>query len=185
MISKSILGMLTDTERELLRATESQELGKLDEDGLVELHDRARRARNKYSKLYRRRASGQVRRDASRAWASKEHARTATKAEVFEDALARVSRALARAAKASADELRAERLAAARSTQSGAPKAAGKAAGKARKSGAPMPRGSAVVHRRTGSRSAGSGTRKTPIGQKTRASARAQTKRSQAKRDSR
>lgn len=87
MTSTPILGMLTDTERERLRATESQALGKLDEDGLVELHDRVRRARNKYSKLYRRRASGQVRRDASRAWASKEHARTATKAEVFEDAL--------------------------------------------------------------------------------------------------
>lgn len=58
---------------------------------------------------------------------SKEHARTGTKAEVFEDTLACVSRALTRAAKASADELRGQRLAAAGSAQSGVPKAAGKA----------------------------------------------------------
>ena len=85
--------MLNDTERALLR--EADDLDRLDEDELVALHDRVRRARNKYSKLYRRRASAQVSADASRARAHVAHARAAAKAELFEDALARVSRRLA------------------------------------------------------------------------------------------
>ena len=52
--------------------------------------------------------------DASRAAASSKNQRTRAKAEVFEDALARVSRRLAALARQSAAELRAERLAAAR-----------------------------------------------------------------------
>ena len=51
--------MLNETEQALLRAVQPRELKRLDEDALTELHDRIRRARNKYSKLYRRaRASG-------------------------------------------------------------------------------------------------------------------------------
>src|SRR5215471_17747223 len=95
--------MLNDTEQALLREAEPAAAGRLDEDGLLALHDRIRRARNKYTKLYRRRAQGQVAKDASRGRAHSVNARTAAKAEAFEDALARVSRLLAKAAKASAD----------------------------------------------------------------------------------
>jgi hypothetical protein len=73
-----------------------------------------RSARKKYATLYRRRAGSQVRADADRAKAHAQHARTAVKAEAFEDALARVSRAVAKAAAANAATLRTERLEAAR-----------------------------------------------------------------------
>ena len=57
-----------------------------------------------------------------------QHARTAAKAEVFEDVLARVSRQLAKAARASAQELREERLAAARGNPSASTEGEGETA---------------------------------------------------------
>jgi hypothetical protein len=168
-MNKAIWGMLNDGEKALLREAEPAALRELDEDSLAELHDRVRRARNKYSKLYRRRASAQVAADASRARAHPKHARTAAKAEAFEDALARVSRQLAKAAKASADELRAERLEAARRSKGAGP--AKKKAASKRKVAAP--RGGATPKRRT------------PASKRASASARATTRRSQARRDSR
>ena len=113
-MNKTLLAMLTETETRLLLDTEPGALQGLDEDELVTLHDRVRRARNKYSKLYRRRARERVAEDATRGRAHEVHARTARKAEVFEDALARVSRRLAGEAAASARALKAERLQAAR-----------------------------------------------------------------------
>ena len=74
--------MLNDAEQGLLRDCAPAKLRKLDEDALVELHTRVRRARNKYSKLYRRRASERVRKDRGRAVASAAHQRSAVKAEV-------------------------------------------------------------------------------------------------------
>ncbi|MGZ4759815.1 MAG: hypothetical protein ACXV95_12205 [Acidimicrobiales bacterium] len=111
--------MLKSSERQLLRETEPAKLRKRDEDELVDLHRRVRRARTKYAKLYRRRASAQVKAHGTRAMASKANKRTSVKAEVFEDALARVSRRLAKRASARADELREERLRAARATKGG------------------------------------------------------------------
>ncbi len=105
--------MLNESEQELLRAAEPRELKRLDEDELAALHDRIRRARNKYSKLYRRRASSQVSTDRARERAHAAHVKAARKAEGFEDALARVSRRLADLAEVAAAELKAERLAAA------------------------------------------------------------------------
>lgn len=106
--------LLNDSEKELILAVRPKELRKLDEDELIDLHKRVRRARNKYSKLYRRRASEHVGRDRTRAKASKRSHRVAAKAEIFEDALAKVSRRLGRVARENADALREERLAAAR-----------------------------------------------------------------------
>jgi hypothetical protein len=60
--------------------------------------------------LHRRQASAQVGEDRSRAKAATKNLRTAVKAEAFEDALARTSAALAKAARATARELKAERL---------------------------------------------------------------------------
>jgi len=109
-MNKATWAMLNETEKALLRQAETSSLALLDEDELIDLHTRVRRARNKYTTLYRRRASSQVQADTDRAKAHAQHARTAVKAETFEDALARVSRALARAARARAAALRAERL---------------------------------------------------------------------------
>jgi len=95
-VKPSILAMLNDAEQDLVRQTDNVDLAGLDEEELLELHARVRRARDKYSKLYRRRASAQVAEDSSREEAHPRHARTGMKAEVFEDALARVSRHLAR-----------------------------------------------------------------------------------------
>jgi hypothetical protein len=104
---------LGKAERDLLREVEDKRLAKLDEDGLVELHGRIRRARNKYVGQYRRQGSAKVAAKGGRGLAKERNTRNAGRAEVFEDALARVSAALADAAAAQAEELKAARLAAA------------------------------------------------------------------------
>ena len=116
-MDNAIWGMLNDTEKALLREVEPSELKELDEDALEALHNRVRRARNKYSKLYRRNAGAEVVASGARSKGHSRHARTVIKAEAFEEALARVSQHLARAAKASATELRQERLAMARAAK--------------------------------------------------------------------
>lgn len=158
--------MLNETEQALLRETER--LDELDEDALADLHDRIRRARNKYTKLYRRRASAQVSSDAARARAHATHAKAVAKAELFEDALARVSRQLAAEAKAAAAALKRERLALAK----GEPVAAGA-----------TPRAAST----TGATKASSTrpTTRTPATEKRRASTKATTKRRQTARDRR
>jgi hypothetical protein len=124
----AMLNSLTETERALVRETERERMAALDEDGLADLHDRIRRARRKHVTIYRRAGAAKVEAKGGRGFATERNARNAAKAEVFEDALARVSRALAAAARASAAELRAERLAAARADRSaGAPRPAGPA----------------------------------------------------------
>jgi hypothetical protein len=147
-------------EQTLIMATRPRDLAGLDEDALLDLHHRVRRGRNKYAKLYRRGASGQVSKDSARGRASATHRRDADRAEVFEDALARVSRALARAARASADASRWR------------PRAAPRAAG----------------HPARGKVSSGGPTRarsQTPAGKKHNTSTRAAQARGQARRDAR
>jgi hypothetical protein len=155
--------MLNETEKALLREAEPRASASLDEDALLDLHDRIRRARNKYSKLYRRRAQGQVAKDASRGRAHAAHARTAAKAEAFEEALARVSRLVAKAAKTSADALKAERLAAAKASPGGRPGKRSAATGRAK--AAP-----------------GRKQQRSPIRKRASASSRAATRRQQAAR---
>lgn len=108
---------LTTKEQSLLDETRPHHLRGLDEDSLVELHGRVRRARDKYVKLHRREVAEQVRVKGGRGSASAPPRRSAAKAEAFEGALARVSAGLAKAARQSAAALRAERLAAARSAR--------------------------------------------------------------------
>jgi hypothetical protein len=160
----ALRSMLNETERALLRAAAPKELKKLDEDELSELHNRIRRARNKYSKLYRRRAKEQVSSDRARGRASAANVKAARKAEGFEDALARVSSRLATLAEAAAEELKAERLAAARRS--------------------PVPAAKAT----TSKKAKGSGSSKkqrTPASEKRRASTKSSNKRKQAARDRR
>jgi hypothetical protein len=114
----ALLNSLTESELALVRETERDRLTGLDEDGLVALHTRVRRARDKYVKLYRRQAGARVAEAGGRGQARPRNSRDAGKAEVFEDALSRVSRRLGAVARDSAATLKAERLAAARPERS-------------------------------------------------------------------
>lgn len=114
MAGSPIFNTLTEAELAIARSTERSAIADLDEDGLLELHDRVRRARNKYLGQYRRQAAARVRDVGGRGKAYAQNQRARDKAEVFETALARVSTALAKAARGAAAELKAERLAAAR-----------------------------------------------------------------------
>lgn len=155
--------MLNETEQALLRETEERHLATLDEDALIELHRRIRRARSKYVKLHRRRGAAQVRADGSRTRAAGAVSKTAVKAEAFEEALGLVSARLATAAAVSAEILKRERLAAA-ATGSG-------------KAGRPTP----GKGKRTKD-DPGRARARSPIEQKRTASARSSKKRKQAKR---
>lgn len=161
---------LSEKDRQLVLETEPKKLQKLDEDQLIDLHTRVRRARTRHSKNYRRGAGAQVSTDRARAAASKKNQRSAARAEVFEDALARVSRRLGAVARASADELRAERMAlvkAAKGGSKGSPSRSGKGSRK------PKGSGSSKAKRRT------------PATERSRAQAKSSGKRRQAKRDAR
>lgn len=113
------LSSLREDELDLLRETEPERMGQLDEDGLLELHTRVRRARTKYVKLYRRQASTRVEDLGGRGFARPKNRRNFDKAEIFEDALAGVSKRLSVLAHQSATELKAERLAAAKAGSAG------------------------------------------------------------------
>lgn len=109
-----IVNSLSEDDYSLFRETKKSQMEGLDEDELLELHARIRRARNKYVKLYRRLGADKVETKKSRAKGKSANARNAARAEVFEDALARVSRRLAAAARKSAESLKQERLSRAR-----------------------------------------------------------------------
>jgi hypothetical protein len=111
----ALANSLGKAERDLLRETEDDRLAALDEDALVDLHKRIRRARTKYVGIYRRAGSAKVSKKGGRGLAKEKNSRNAARAEVFEDALARVSAALAAAAAAEAQALKDARLAAASS----------------------------------------------------------------------
>lgn len=164
-MNKAVLHSMTDAERKLVMDTEPAAIRDLDEEELLELHTRIRRARTKYVKNYRRAAAGSVAKRGGRGKAFTGNQRDRDKAEVFELALARVSRQVAVRAKETADELKAERIEAARAGSSGPAKAT--AATKA----APASRARA--------------TKKSTGGVKKDASSRAQGARRQAKRDAR
>jgi hypothetical protein len=114
MTNKSLVKSLTEAEWLLLAETKRAALADLDEDELLALHSRIRRTRTKYVTQYRRAASARVADVGGRGAARPKNRRAADKAEAFEKALARVSKALAAAARTSAAQLRTQRLAAAR-----------------------------------------------------------------------
>src|SRR5689334_6552251 len=105
----AILGTLTEAELALVRETDRKRLKKLDEDALIELHGRVRRARNKQVKNYRRRAAERVPETGGRGKAYERNARRRAKAEVFEELLSQVSARLATLAHEAAEALKAER----------------------------------------------------------------------------
>ena len=159
---------LTTAQGDLVRETEPARMAKLDEDDLLDLHTRVRRARSKYVKLYRQTGAARVGLKGARGHARPGNVGNAAKAEVFELALARVSARVDVVARAAAEELRAERLAAvAAAPGSTGP---GSAATSAARAAAPS------THRRA---------TKTTGGLKRDASTRAKGAARQAKKDSR
>jgi hypothetical protein len=173
---KALMHTLNDADRDLVRETERDRMADLDEDALVNLHRRVRRARNKYVKRYRLEAAGNVADKGGRGKARPKGKHNAAKAEVFEDALSRVSRRLAAAARRSAQDLRAERLAAARGAVGGSAPAHASAPRAARKASTS----------RTSSPTAGRDSRpRTPASTKRVAATRATGSRRQARRDGR
>jgi hypothetical protein len=113
------LSSLRDDELDLLRETEPERMTPLDEDELLDLHTRIRRSRTKYVKLYRRQASARVEDLGGRGFARPKNRRNADKAEIFEEALAKVSKRVEVVARQAAAELKAERLAAAKAASPG------------------------------------------------------------------
>jgi hypothetical protein len=99
-------------------------MAELDEEELLGLHARIRRARAKYVTNYRRGASGAVAKRGGRGFSYPKNQRDRDKAEVFETALAAVSREVAVHAARAARELRASRLGAAARTRGSGPKKA-------------------------------------------------------------
>lgn len=118
---KSLTGILKDVERDLIREVEAKRMELLDEDELLALHKRVRRARNKHTKNYRRRAAAGVAAEGARGTARPRHGKSAQRAEVFEEALSRVSLRLAAVAQETYEALKTERLERARAGKSSGP----------------------------------------------------------------
>lgn len=177
-MNKKLMAMLNDTEQALVRECEPERLRALDEDALIELHSRVRRARRKYSKLYRRRANEQVTAKGRRAGASDANATTRRKAEILEDLLAKVSRRLAKVAGDEAKALRDERLAAARDAKGGSTKKSAQ-----KKSSASTKDNKAKAAPKSATKAKKQ--QRTPAKKRASASAKAATKRATAKRDAR
>ena len=112
----SEMSLFTSAEQTLLVATEPARLDAMNEDELIALLGRVRRGRNKYSDLHRRQGAGAVRAAGKRYAAATSNERTLRKAEIFEDAVSRVARYVSRTARANANEVKDQRIAAARST---------------------------------------------------------------------
>ena len=176
----SLLSTLNVTERLLVAETEPATLELLNEDDVVELHRRIRRARNKYVGQYRRKAAKGVHKNGGRGKAGPKNKRSRKKAEAFEIALSRVSSRLAVLAEQSARELRKERLAAARAAKAGRKPDPGGADAAAEAGGSGPKHPDATAGAAGLDRSVSN-----PISAKQRAVQRAHGARKQAKRDAR
>lgn len=118
---EALTGILKKDELDLIRELEPQRMDLLDEDELLALHKRVRRARNKHTKNYRRRAAAGVSEEGARGNARPRHGKARQRAEVFEEALSRVSLRLATLAQETHEALKAERLERARAGKSSGP----------------------------------------------------------------
>lgn len=178
-MNATMLSVLNDDERFLVALTEPDELAPLGEDDAIELHARIRKARNKYTGLYRRRATARVAEKGGRGRARPANERAAIKAEAFEQALSRVSRRVAVLARQSATRLRGERIEMARAAKQGrGPDGDGQAS-------AQTTTGRPVTGRPVAGSKAGDRALRSPATKKRRASTKVAGARRQAKRDSR
>ncbi len=129
-MNPSDISLFTAKEQTLLVSTEPARLEKLSEDELADLVTLVRRGRNKYRDLDIRQSRKAIKESGRRSVSSTSNSRTLRKAEIFEDALSRVSRFLSRAARARANELKDARIAAARGEREAAKAAGGSGQGK-------------------------------------------------------
>lgn len=173
----TIVKTLPKGEQALVMDTRPKRLDDLSEDQLLVLHGRVRRGRNKYRKNYRQGAAAQVKKDGSRGAASKKSQGDSERAEVFEDALARVSGRLAKAARKEAEALRTTRLTAAKKAKAARAKAKEQAAAKKAKQQAKAARKAAPKAAAKGKRTS----KKTPVSKKNVAGQRATKARKNAK----
>jgi hypothetical protein len=104
------LWVLKAPELDLIREIEPERMSALDEDELLALHKRIRRARNKHVDNYRRKAAKRVAEVGGRGAARPGNMKSLWRAEAFEEALSRVSERLAEVAHEQAEALKAERL---------------------------------------------------------------------------
>lgn len=162
------LDLFSAAEQTLLVHTERERLAELSEDELDELLTRVRRARTKYTKLYRRQSADLVAAKSSRSGTATSNQRTKRKAEILEDALARVATALGAAARATAKELKTERLTAARAAK-----------------GSPVTQGAATASKTTAATKRGKPASGRSTSKARQASRKSSGARSQARRDSR
>jgi hypothetical protein len=86
---KTVKSLLTDTEYELFLESLPDRIGDLDKKGLRSGVTRTRRARDKYADLQRRQAGAKRQRAGGRGAALGANERTAQKADIFGEALAR------------------------------------------------------------------------------------------------
>lgn len=161
------LWVLKQSERDLVREIEPARISELDEEELLSLHKRVRRARNKHVSNYRRRGAREVEAHGGRGAAAPYGAKKRLRAEAFEEALARVSERLAVVAHEQAEALKRERLARAQAGRGTGP------ATSASSAGAVSDAGRQVGHQQSTG------------GKKRDASSRAQGAKRQAKRDGR
>jgi hypothetical protein len=167
-MNQAVLNSMTAAEQRLVAETSRDVMASLDEEELLALQSRIRRARSKYVTKYRRNAAGNVVKRGGRGFSYPKNQRDRDKAEVFEAALAAVSKEVGVHAARAAAELKASRLAAVRSSGSGPKGVTARAASV--KEPAASRRG---------------GVKKTTGGVKKDASSRAAGARRQTKRDSR
>lgn len=107
---ENLRGVLQVEELALVREIDPARLALLDEDQLLALHKRVRRARNKHTTNYRRQGAEKVGEKSGRGFARPLNTKTVKRAEAFEQALATVSNHLATAAAQSARDIKEARL---------------------------------------------------------------------------
>ncbi|GAA3269560.1 hypothetical protein [Paenarthrobacter aurescens] len=119
------LWVLKQDQLDMIRELEPARLELLDEEGLLKLHKRVRKARNKYTTNYRRKAAEEVLEAGARGAAANKSDKARARAFVFEEALSIVSKELARVAHEAAEELKDERLERASAGKSTGPESTG------------------------------------------------------------
>lgn len=110
MLDAATRRLLTADEAKLIEQTSVAALDSKDLDAVGAIYDRVRKGRDKYRGLHRRQASSQVRRDHARGTGANKNMGSASKYEIFEEALGRVSQREAVLAKQHAGDLKKARL---------------------------------------------------------------------------
>jgi len=118
---EAYLWVLKRSELDLIREIEPERMAMLDEDELLALHKRIRKARNKHVGNYRRKGALRVAEAGGRGAARPGNKKAHLRAEAFEEALSRVSDRLGVVAHEQAEALKQERLARAQRGKSAGP----------------------------------------------------------------